>query len=129
MNEQSDFPMTGVITKSDGLAVGRAQPALRAQNQELFAPHLGGIPTHAGILRQAEQIATGTIFQHFLSERQAAGRAVGVSLDLVDVRRGIKHVVVCAHRSLQNSGCQETRRKQFNKLLSTTDDTDKHGFI
>ena len=38
-------------------------------------PKAAGLPTHAGILRQAEQIARGLFQQHLLRHRQCAGGA------------------------------------------------------
>ena len=61
LHEQADFPMASMIAERDGLAVGRAKSALRAENQKLFAPDFCRVPTHAGILRQPEKIAAGTL--------------------------------------------------------------------
>ena len=74
LHQQADFPMAGVIAERDGLAVRRAQPALGAQDQKLLAPDFGGIPAHAGVLRQAKQIAARAVQQHLLRQRQAARR-------------------------------------------------------
>ena len=61
LHEQADFPMAGVIAERDRFAVRRAQSALRAEDEKLFAPDFGGIPAHAGVLRQAEQIAARAV--------------------------------------------------------------------
>ena len=45
-----------------------------------------GIPAHTGILAQPKNIATGRVEQEFWIERQRAGRARGVGLDLIDGR-------------------------------------------
>ena len=71
LNEQSDFPMTGMITEGNRFAVWGAQSALRAENQELFPPRLGRVPAHAGVLRHPKQIAAGTVPEHFFGNRQA----------------------------------------------------------
>ena len=74
LDQQTDFPMAGVITQRDRLSVRRAQSALRAQNEKLFSPHFSRLPAHADVLRQAEQIAAGAFQQHFFGERQTSGR-------------------------------------------------------
>ena len=52
-----------------------ANAALRAEDQELRAEHFLRRPAHAGILRQAEQIAAGPVAKHFVAERQRTLRA------------------------------------------------------
>ena len=58
-HQQADFPVAGVIAQCDGGAVGGADSAVRRENQELFAAERRGIPAHAGVLAQAEEIAGG----------------------------------------------------------------------
>ncbi len=55
-HQQTHFPVAGVKAQRDRLAVLRAQAAMRAQNQKLGIEQARGIPAHAGILRQAEEI-------------------------------------------------------------------------
>ena len=109
--------MTGVITERNRLAVGCAQPALRAENQKLFPSGLGRNPAHAGVLRHAKQIATGTVPEQLIAEWQTPGGAGGVGVDLVNFWGGIEHVVAGIHNLNRTSGCQETHRKQFNKPI------------
>ena len=49
-HQKADLPVTGVVSESYRLPIGRANAALRAQDQELFASQLGGFPAHAGVL-------------------------------------------------------------------------------
>ena len=105
--------MPGVITERDGLAIGRAQSALRAEDEKLFASDLGRIPTHAGILREAEQIAAGTVQQQVFRQGQTPRRTAGLRLNPVNLRRtGIEHVMGGTHAvigaslgQMENSEC------------------------
>ena len=81
--------MAGVIAEGDGLAVRRAHAALGAENEKLFAGGLGGL-AHAGILAEAEDVAAGAVEQHVFGDGEAAGRAGGMALDLVDFGPGRK---------------------------------------
>ena len=85
LDEQSEFPVTGVIAERDGFAIGRAHAALRAEDEERLAPRLRRVPAHAGVLRQPEEIAAGTVAQHLLGQWQLARRAGGLAADAVDV--------------------------------------------
>ena len=58
-----------------GLPSGARNPPCVLKIRNCFRPDLGGIPAHAGVLRQAEQIAAGLLQQHFFGERQTARRA------------------------------------------------------
>ncbi len=78
--------MPGVITQRDRLAIDVANAALRAEEDELRAEHLGNGPAHAGVLRQAEDVAAGPIAEHFLGEGERAGRPDGVRHEAVDGR-------------------------------------------
>src|SRR5690606_25347194 len=57
LHQQADLPVACVITERDGMAVRRADAALRAEDQELPAEQLARVPAHAGVLRQAENRA------------------------------------------------------------------------
>ena len=74
-HQQADFPVAGVKAERDGLAVLRAQAAVRAQDQELRIEESIRLPAHAGVLRQAEEIAGGLGEQHLRRERQRTLRA------------------------------------------------------
>src|SRR5207302_9858913 len=76
-DQQSDFPVASVETKRDRLSIRRAQTALRADDQKFFAPKLGRIPAHAGILGEAENVAAGLVEEHFRRERELAGGSFG----------------------------------------------------
>ena len=58
------------IAERDRRAVLGAQPALRADDQELRAPDLGGVPAHPRVLRHAEQVAARLLEQHLGGDRQ-----------------------------------------------------------
>ena len=47
-----------------------------------------GVPAHAGVLGQAEEVAAGRGAEQLLVQGQAAGGAGGVGLDLVEGRVG-----------------------------------------
>ena len=51
--------MPGMIAERDRRAVVGADAALRAEDQEFRRPSSARLPAHAGILRQAEEIAAG----------------------------------------------------------------------
>jgi hypothetical protein len=61
LDEQPDFPMAGVIAERDRFAVRGAQPALGAEDKELFAAKLGWVPTHSRVLGESENIAAGAV--------------------------------------------------------------------
>ena len=74
LEKQSDLPVTGVITERDRRPVGRANAAVRREHQKFLAAERGGIPSHAGVLRPAEQIARRPLAQHLRRQRQRARR-------------------------------------------------------
>src|SRR5262249_41356529 len=88
LNEQSDFPMAGVITEGNWFSIGRATAALGTEDEELFAAQFTRIPAHAGVLGPAENIAAGRFGQHLRRQRQAALRARTFSYNVENVRRG-----------------------------------------
>src|SRR5262249_7804149 len=87
LDKHPDFPMAGVITQRDRLAVRCAEPALRAQDQKLLSSQFTRVPTHPGVLRPAKDIAAGRFGKHLRSERKLACRAVRFGPDVVDLRR------------------------------------------
>ena len=50
-------------------SIGRAQTALCAENEKLLAPQLRRIPAHAGVLREAENVAARAVPKHIFRER------------------------------------------------------------
>ena len=69
--------MPGVISQRDRRAVIGANPAMRAEDQNLFATERFGIPPHSRILRPSEQIARRPFEQHLRRDRHgplATGR-------------------------------------------------------
>ena len=75
LEQQPDLPVTGVIPERDRRSIGRANAAVRREHQKLFAAERGGIPSHAGVLRPAEQIAGRPLAQHLGRQRQRARRS------------------------------------------------------
>ena len=63
-HQQAHLPVTGVKAQRNGFAVFRAQAAMRTQDQEFRIEQSRRLPPHAGILRQAEQVAGGLGEQH-----------------------------------------------------------------
>ena len=86
LDEQADLPVPGVVAEGDRLSVGGAQPALRAEDEELLATGLRGLPAHAGVLAQAEEVAARAVAQQVLGQGQAPRGAGGARLDRVDLR-------------------------------------------
>ena len=61
--------MASMIAEGNRRAVSRAQPALCAEDQEFLAAERRRIPTHAGVLAPAEQVARGPLQKHLGSNR------------------------------------------------------------
>ena len=78
-HQQAHFPVAGVVAQCQGLAVLGTQSALGAEDEILRSGDLGGIPAHAGVLRQAEEIAAACVAQQFFCQRQCAGGAVALT--------------------------------------------------
>ena len=87
LHEQADFPVPGVVAQRDRRAVGGADAALRAEDEEFLAAQLFWVPAHAGVLRQAEDVAAGGVAQELSGERQLARGPGGGGPQRVD--RGI----------------------------------------
>ena len=87
--------MAGVIAERDGRAVGRADAAVRAEDQEFLAAELRRIPAHAGVLRPAEQVAGGPL-------RAASRRVMGSepcgpgALERTSKTAGRRNRVICS---------------------------------
>ena len=64
LNQQADFPMTGVIAQRDRSAVRRAETALSAENEKLFAAQFARVPAHASVLRESKNVAARPVQQH-----------------------------------------------------------------
>ena len=77
-HQQPDFPVSGMKAESYGLAVFCAQAAVGAEDQKLGIEQPLRLPTHAGILRETEEIARGLGKQHLRCERQSSGRSLRV---------------------------------------------------
>ena len=66
---------------------GARSPPCVLRMRNCLRPSFGGIPAHAGVLRQAKQIAAGAVQQHVLGDGQTASRPGRVGLNLVNIRR------------------------------------------
>ncbi len=75
VHEQGDFPVAGVIAEGDGRAIGGANAAVGAEDEKFLAAEEGGVPAHAGVLGPAEEVARGTVQQHFRRYGSGALRA------------------------------------------------------
>ena len=78
--------MPGVKTEGDRLAVRRAHPPLRAENEELFPAKLARVPAHSGVLRPAENIAARRLAEHLRGQRQLPRRPRRFGANAKDVR-------------------------------------------
>ncbi len=85
-HEQPDFPVAGVIAEGEGSAVGLANAALRAEDEDFGLLERGGLPAHADVLRPAEDVAARPRQQIRRFERQ---RARGAGLRGSDVVEGV----------------------------------------
>jgi hypothetical protein len=74
--------VSGVQTERDGPSIRRAYAALGAEDEELRPAQLLGVPAHAGVLGEAENVAAGRLAQQLLGQRQTAGRPGGAGLDV-----------------------------------------------
>ena len=88
LEQQSDFPVTGVIPERDWRPIRRADAAVRREHQKFFAAERGRIPSHAGVLRPAEQIAGRPLAQHLRRQRQRTRRSRRARGDIEESRIG-----------------------------------------
>ncbi len=82
LDEESHFPVPGVIAEGDRRAVGGAHAAVRRQDQKLGRAERRWVPAHAGVLAPAEQIARGPGQEHLGGEGQRPGRPLGLAGDV-----------------------------------------------
>ena len=69
-DQQADFPVPGVKSERNGLAVFRAQAAMRAEDQKLRIEETIRLPAHSGVLGETEKIAGGFGEKHLGRQRQ-----------------------------------------------------------
>ena len=112
LHEQTHFPVAGVVAERNGRAVGRADAALGAKNEELFPEHGGRRPAHAGVLRHAEKIAAGHAGERRGVEGERARGAGGGGAQGVDGVGGGEegHEAKNAGFSYSEDGCGDRRR-------------------
>ena len=84
VHEQADFPVAGVVAEGDGRAVGGADAAVGAEDEEFLAAERGRVPAHAGVLAPAEEVAGGAVEEHLGGDGERAGGAGGFAADVVD---------------------------------------------
>ena len=93
-HEQADLPVSGVVTERDWRAVGGADAALGTEDEKLFTAEQGGIPAHAGVLRQPKEVAAGHVPQLVGFKRQfSAGTGGGGAQGEDGVVSGIENWV------------------------------------
>ena len=73
LHQQADLPVAGMVAEGDGRAVGCADAALGAEDEELPAEHRRGRPAHAGVLGPAEEVAARHLLQTGGVQRERAG--------------------------------------------------------
>src|SRR5215813_9825984 len=76
--------MSGVITEGDGRTVIGPNAAGGAEEQKLPAPQPGGVPAHAGVLGEPENVAAGPVQQDLFRDRQGTGRTRGTRTNVVE---------------------------------------------
>jgi hypothetical protein len=77
-NKCADLPMASVKAKGDGGAVFGAKAAVSAEDEDLGAEDAGGVPPHADVLAEAEEISRGLGKEHLGADGENARRAGGV---------------------------------------------------
>ncbi len=83
-DEQADLPMAGVEAECDGSAVLGAETAVGAEDEELGVEETGGLPSHAGVLGEAEEISGGLGEKHLGRDGKRALGTAGVGLDALE---------------------------------------------
>ncbi len=110
VHEQADFPVAGVVAESDGRAVGGADSAMGAEDEELLTAERGRVPAHAGVLAQAEEVAGRAVEEHLGGDGEHAGGAGGFAADVVDGGVGGVQDVGRIHKVTISSGRRRWRR-------------------
>ena len=83
-HQQTDLVVPGVIAQRDGAAIGSADAALGAENQNFLAAEGFRIPAHAGVLSPAENVSAGSRSQHLFGQGQRPLGAGRTGADFVD---------------------------------------------
>src|SRR5207244_6590819 len=89
--------MTGMKAEGYGFAAWLAEAALRAEDQESFAAQFVGIPAHAGVLTEAEDISARLVEEHFRVEGQFSRRAFGFGVDFKNLFRTWREQIASGH--------------------------------
>ena len=87
LHQEAHLPVAGVVAEGDRPAVGRADAALGREDEELRAPELAGVPSHARVLGPAEEVAARPVEEHLRRQREAARRPRAHRLDVEKPRR------------------------------------------
>jgi hypothetical protein len=80
--------VAGVKAEGDGGAVFSAEAAVGAENEHLGAEDAGGIPAHADVLAEPEEIAGGLGEEHLGGDGEYSGRAGSVGGDAAELEVG-----------------------------------------
>ena len=99
-HQQAHLPVAGVVAEGDGPAVLAANAPEGAEDQVGRARRLRGVPAHAGVLGQAEEVAARPVAEHLGIDGKAACGAIGprahaarrrAGQDLIDARCAAGH--------------------------------------
>ena len=114
LHEQADLPVAGVIARArSGVPSGARMPPCVLRIRNSGPRRRRGLPAHAGVLRQAEQVAAGRVAQQvgvsgrapigpaawvWIASRSASGASTGVGRvsvgSVMDTRRMLRPAVV-----------------------------------
>ena len=86
--------MAGVEAERDGGAVGGAQAAVGAEDEDFGAEECVRFPAHAGVLGQAEEIAGGRGEEHLGGDGESAGGAGRVGGDAAEAKSALSRTDV-----------------------------------
>ena len=79
--QSADLPVAGVKAESDGSAVWSAEAAVGAEDEDFGAEDARGVPAHADVLAEPEEIAGGLGEEHLRGDGENTRGAGGVGSD------------------------------------------------
>ncbi len=89
--------MASVEAKCDGGSVLSTHPAVRAQDEEFGIKQARWVPSHAGVLRESEEISRGLSQQHLRGDRQRSFGTSRVRLRLAKQRGFTLEHLLCGN--------------------------------
>ena len=92
-HQQSDLPVPGVVAEGDRLALLGAHATHGADDHVLRSAERVRAPAHAGVLREAEDVAARLVAQHLRGQRQTSLGPSAFEARCVDHRGGTEHVL------------------------------------